>query len=383
MNNFSYRNPTAIFFGKGVLEGLGEKASALGKRAVLVYGKASAKKYGTYDLVRKQLKSAGVEVFDLGGVQENPLLSLARKGIELARSKKADFIIGLGGGSAIDTAKVIAVGAKTEADPWDIFSGKARIEGALPVVAVVTVPASASEANPVAVITNDELSMKAGISNPAMYPAMAFLDPALTATLPLKNTACAAVDIMAHVMEAYFTSQEEFSPVQDGYAEGLCKAVVSSMRRLKTEPQDYDARASMMWAATLAWNGVAQLGIRGASVPCHMLSYPISAHYGVVHGATLSILLPAWLRHNKSRISLRLLKFGENVFCLRVPTEEKVIDAICAFYREIGAPVFMSEAGVKNPDLLKMSLQAVEAARMRGVSGLTAEMALGVYSLAC
>jgi len=155
------------------------------------------------------------------------------------------------------------------------------------------------------------------------------------------------------------------------------------MRRLRVEPKDYDARASMMWAATLAWNGMAQLGIKGASVPCHMLGYPLSANYGVVHGATLSILLPAWMRHNKAVMSLRLLKFGENVFGLRVPTEDKVIAALCGFYKEIGAPVSMAEAGVKHPDLLMMSLQAMEAARMRGVSGISAELALGVYSLAC
>lgn len=383
MNNFSYRNPTELIFGRGVLSGLGEKAFPLGKRALLVYGKESAKKYGSYQLVLEQLRSKGIIVVALGGVQENLLLSLARKGIALARENKVEFIVALGGGSVMDTAKVIAAGVRTEADMWDVFCRKAQISGALKLIAVVTVPASASEANQVAVITNDELSMKAGITHPVLYPEMAFLDPALTCTLPLKNTAYTGVDIMAHVMEAYFTSREEFSPVQDGYAEGLCRAVQEAMRRLLKDPADYDARAALMWAATLAWNGLGQLGIKGASVPCHMLGYPLSGLYGMVHGATLSVLLPAWLKHNMESIAPRLSKFGANALGLQKADAGTALNALRSFYTEIGAPVSLAEAGVKAPDINKLAEMAVLAAQMRGVAGVSKEEAAAIYMLAC
>ena len=383
MNNFSYRNPTEIIFGKGVLSSLGEKASPLGQRALLVYGRESAKKYGTYQLVMEQLRGKGIEVSELGGVQENPLLSLARKGIFLAREYKIDFVVAVGGGSVMDTAKVIAAGAKTDADMWDVFCRKASIGGALKMIAVVTVPASASEANQVAVITNDELSMKAGISHPALYPEVAFLDPTLTLTLPLDKTALTAVDIMAHVMETYFTNAAEFSPVQDGYAKGLCHAVQEAMRRLKQKPTDYDARAAMMWAATLAWNGLGQLGAKGASVPCHMLGYPLSGIYGMVHGATLSVLLPAWLKHNIKNLDRKLCRFGVHALGLSNPSAEDTIKSLVVFYKEIGAPVSLADAGVRNPDINKLADMAVLAAQMRGVAGVTKEEAMAVYRLAC
>ncbi len=382
MINFNYHNPTKIVFGKGVLAGLGAECAKYGKKALLVYGKNSLKQNGVYDTIAAQLKSAGIEVIDFGGAQPNPLVSHAQAGAKLAREQQVDFVLAAGGGSVMDTAKAIAVGALTDIPLWDFVSVKAKITAALPLVTIVTMPATASEMNGIFVLTNDaEDNLKNGIGSPFTYPKVSFMDPSLTQSVPLNDTAYACADIMSHLLEGYLTTTEHFSPVQDGYAEGIIKAVMEAMYRIQENPYDYDARAAFMWAATLAWNGLGQAGLGGAVWPCHMLEYPLSGLYGIAHGAGLSVILPGFLRFSTHTRHARILKFGTNILELDAEelTVEHVTEALVSFYRRIGTPSNFREAGITDPRWDVMADQVARIMAIRGVTGYSREDILRIY----
>ncbi|MDD4004730.1 MAG: iron-containing alcohol dehydrogenase [Elusimicrobiaceae bacterium] len=382
MINFTYHNPTKIIFGKGVLAGLGAECAGLGKKALLVYGRNSLKANGVFDTITAQLSSAGIDVVEFGGAQPNPLLSHAEAGVRLAREKKADFVLAAGGGSVMDTAKAIAAGAKTDTPLWDFILGKSRIAGALPLVTIVTMPATASEMNGIFVLTNDsDGNIKNGGGSAFTCPRVSFLDPSLTFGVSVKAAAFACSDIMSHLLEGYLTTTEDFCPVQDGYAEGVIKAVMEAMGRIMANPYDYDARASFMWAATLAWNGCGQAGLGGAVWPCHMLEYPLSGLYGLAHGAGLSVILPGFLRFSTHTRHARILKFGVNILGLEPEelTVEHVSEALVAFYRRIGSPSNFREAGIRDPQPELMADQVVRIMDMRGVKGYSREDILRIY----
>lgn len=382
MINFTYHNPTKIIFGKGVLATLGEECAKLGKKALLVYGKNSLKKSGVFGDIAAQLKAGGIDFVEYGGAQPNPLVSHAQAGAKLAKEHKVDLIIAAGGGSVMDTAKAIAVGAKTETPLWDFISAKEKIADALPLVTVVTIPATASEMNGIFVLTNDLADhSKNGVGSPFTYPRVSFMDPALTFGVPMDTTAHACADIISHLLEGYLTTTEEFCPVQDGYAEGVIKAVMESMDRIIKNPYDYDARASFMWGATMAWNGYGQAGLGGAMSPCHMLEYPLSGLYGLAHGAGLSAILPGFLRFSTHTRHTRIIKFGVNILGLDPEelTVEHVTEALVTFYRRIGTPSNFREAGITDPKLDLMADQVVKTMAIRGVKGYSREDILRIY----
>ena len=277
MQDFEWYSPTKVVFGNGAAGKIGEAAKPYGEKALLVYGTSSIKKTGLYERVMSQLQNAGIRVVDFGGVKSNPTLSHARKGIQLAKAEGVDFLISVGGGSVIDTAKGIALGALTDQDVWDFFTYKAFPEKALPIVTLVTIPASGSEMNINVVITNEETKQKFGFSSETVYPKVSIMDPSVTFTVSKSYTAYSAADIFSHVLDAYFTRTAEWTPMQDGIAEGILRALIQSVDRIIKNPEDYDARATMMWCAPWALNGLIHSGLGLTSFPLHTLEKPISA----------------------------------------------------------------------------------------------------------
>jgi len=366
MQNFQYYNPTRIFFGREALNELGTEAAKLGTRALLVYGKDSIRRSGLYDRVRELLEARGISVTDHSGVQPNPVLSHAREGVRLAREARADLIVAVGGGSVIDESKAVAAGALYRGDLWDLYSRKAAAESALPVLAVQTLPATSSENNPAAVLTNRETNEKFGLRSVHIQPRAAFLDPTLTLTIPVLYTAYAAFDIMSHLLEGYFTSADPFAPVQDGFVEGMVRAVMESLDRIRKNPSDWDARAALMWAGALGWNGLSNSGVIGARIPNHMLEHPLSAVYDIPHGAGLAVVFPAWLTFRQKELAPRILRFGRRILDMgeevRNLPEEKACDRIIERFRdwirESGCPRSLAEAGIRNPDITELVRQA-------------------------
>jgi len=383
MVNFVFHNPTKVIFGKGILPQVGPEVSKYGKKALLVYGQNSIKKNGVYDTVLTSLKKAGIEVIEFPGVKGNPILSHAKEGAELAKSHKVDVILAVGGGSVLDESKAIAAGAAEDSNIWDFFTAKKAITRALPLITVLTLPATGSEMNGGMVITNEQTSEKFGMGGvPALYPKVSFLDPETTYSLSLTQTAYACSDIMSHLLEGYFTTKAKTMPVQDGYIEGIAKAVMTSMLNIKENPSDYHARAHFMWGATLGWNGLGTSGIPGGTIPSHALEHPISAIYDIAHGAGLSITTPAWLKYKKDQIAHRILQFGKNILGVETDSPDVVISELEAFYKKIGTPIRFSEAGITSPDFDLLVSQSEKLFKAWGIFGYSKEDLNAIYRLA-
>lgn len=389
MQAFQLQIPTRIHFGKGVLDKLGEEVKRFGDRALLVYGQGSIKRNGIYDTVMAQLSAAGVHVTEHPGVKPNPVLSHAQEGVRLATENKLDVVVAVGGGSVVDEAKAIAAGARNEPPLWDYFARKRDIGDALPVVAVQTQPATSSELNAASVLTNETTSEKFGVRADSMTPRVAFLDPTLTTTIPVQYTAYACTDILSHMMEGYFTTSSKWIPIQDGMVEGISRAIMESMERVLADPNDPDARAAIMWGGALAWSGLLNAGTDGASIPNHMIEHPLSAHYDVTHGAGLSIVIPAWLKYMKPRISHRIVQFGQRILGMADELEsldesaraDAVIEALEAWYRKIGTPVTLEEAGITNPDIDALTEHALQLRKLWSVPGYTEQDIRAIYDL--
>jgi len=390
MRSFTLQIPTLIRFGVGALESLGSDAAPLGSRALLVYGGGSIKRNGVYDAVREQLTGGNVTIVEYAGVQPNPLLSHAMEGARIAYKEQVDMIVAVGGGSVIDEAKAIALGAGDlavhgeGASLWDYYD-RSRTIGAelpvLPLLAVQTLPASSSEVNTVSVLTNDETREKFSIRTSRISPRVAYLDPSVTLSIPLEYTAYACTDILSHVMEGYFTSTDPWAPVHDGMVEGLARGVIDSMNRLIKNPKDLEARSAVMWAGTFAWSGLFNAGVEGATIPNHMLEHPLSAHYGIAHGAGLSICIPAWLKFVSGRIPERIVRFGREVLGVDATTPDGVIAALEKWYRSIGTPTTFAEAGLNDLDLEACVDQALTLGTLWGVAGYSAEDIRAIYRL--
>lgn len=385
MRSFTFNIPTKVVFGQCVIEKLGKEASKYGKKALLVYGKDSVKKYGTYDKVMDALKGAEIDVVEYSGVKANPVTSHAREGIKIAKEQGIEMVVAVGGGSVLDEAKSIAAGAVVDHDVWDFFDGTAPARKALPILTILTMPATGSEMNNGMVLTNDDTNVKNAAFSPAVYPKASFLDPEVTYTIPVKNTAFAVSDIMSHLLEGYFTTKESFIPIQDGYVEGLVKGVMQAMERVADNPEDFDGRAAIMWCASLAWNGLGNAGVRGANTPSHMLEHPLSALYDVAHGAGLSITTPAWLKAMKNEIPARIEKFAENIMGITEGTQEEKIDnaiaALEAWYKKVGTPTTLAEAGIENFDVDEVVKHALVLCKAWGLKNYDEESLKAIYAM--
>lgn len=368
MQDFFYNNYTRILFGKNAEEGLGAQAAdfSKAKRALLVYGSDRVKKDGLLGRVEAALKAEGFETECLGGVVPNPRLSKVHEGIEKARAMGADLIMGVGGGSVMDTAKAIAAGVPYEGDVWDFAIGKAELQTALPVGVVATMAATGSECSEWAVITNDKDMAKLGIGGACLRPAFAVLNPELTMTQPAYQTACGCVDIMAHVMDSYFTRTPD-CVLTDNMSLAVLKTVVEFAPIALKEPENYHARAELMWASTLGMSGL--LGVdRITCLNGHALGEDFGGLYDLTHGATLAIVEPALLTYKLEEYLPRLVRFAKEVWQVEGTDDRAValegLKRMKEFFSSMGVPVTFSEVGIdieKDGRMLADRIEAFEA----------------------
>lgn len=382
MDNFTFFNPTKIEFGRGVIEGLGKAVRLYGEKILLVYGEGSIKRNNVYMQVVDSLTQHHIEIFEHGGVCGNPLLSHAREGIIQAKEFEVDAVVAVGGGSVIDEAKAIAAGAVSSCDIWDFYTKKDHPTKALPIISVLTLPATGSEMNGFTVLTNEETQEKFALgASPVLNPRVSFLDPESTFSLTLEQTAFACADIISHMTEGYFTTPAKRLILQDNLIGSLFSSVVEATYRIQENPEDYDARAAFMWTATLAWNSIAQVGIPQRAMPCHALEMPLSGIYNVAHGAGLSIITPYWLRLAAGPHRERIELFGREVMG-SIGTVDSTINGLIEVYEKIGAPLRMKDVGVQSPDLDKLTEMAFITFAARNMDGYSKEVIYSIYEAA-
>lgn len=363
MNNFVFYPATKYVFGRGVENLVGKEACAFGMRKpMIVYGKGSVIKSGLLDRVKNSLEEAGIPYAELGGVQPNPVDSKVYEGIELAKEEGVDSLIAVGGGSSIDTAKAIAAAMLYDGDFWDFYSGKAPVKKALPVGVVLTIPAAGSEGSGNTVITKLDGLHKLGMGSDVLRPKFALMNPELTFTLPPYQTAAGITDMMAHIMERYFSNTPDVE-ITDRVAEGVLKAIITEAPKVIANPKDYDARANIMWSGTLAHNGVCSGG-REEDWSTHALEHELSAVYDVTHGAGLAVMFPAWMTYAMKENPGKLAQFARRVFDIEENDDSKAaalgIDALKRFLTSIGMPVSMKELGIGNPDVRLLAEKVTE-----------------------
>lgn len=386
MNNFNFYAPTKIVFGKGSVSKLNKVLKPEYKKVLLHYGGGSIKKSGLYDEVIKLLKDNGIEVLELSGVEPNPKLSLVHEGIKMVKENNVDLILAVGGGSAIDSAKAIGIGAKYEGDVWDFYLGKLQPELTIPVGVILTLPATGSEASTGSVITNEEGPYKRSTGGDIMRPVFAIMDPELTLTLPTNQTFAGVMDILSHIFERYFTNTKNVD-LTDHLAEGTMKCVIKNAYKLIENPKDYDARAEIMLSGTFAHNGLMGLG-REDDWASHQIGHQLSALYGSTHGDTLAIVFPAWMKYVYKNNVDRFAQFAEKVFdvSLEGKTKEEValegIGKFENFLKDMGLPKRLSEANLPTDKIELMAEKAVNGGTIGALRKLNKEDVVNIYNLA-
>jgi alcohol dehydrogenase len=354
MENFRFFNPTAILFGRDAERFVGAETKKRGKRVLLHFGGGSIQKSGLYDRVIGSLRESGIQFFELGGVKPNPRLSLVYEGIDLCRKHNLDFILAVGGGSVIDSAKAIALGAVYAGDVWDFYLGKTVPAKALPIGCVLTIPAAGSESSQSSVITNEEGKLKRFCDTEIVRPGFAVMNPELSFTLPPYQTACGASDIMAHVMERYFTNSRHVG-LTDRLCESTLKTVIDNVPIALNEPENYDARAEIMWAGAIAHNDLLGTG-RIGDWASHMIEHELSALNDVAHGAGLAIVFPAWMKYVCRHDIQSFVRFAVRVWNVDErfhDPEQTALEGIRrleSFFKSIGLPTRLSEIGIAEKD---------------------------------
>jgi len=378
MQNFIFENPTKIIFGRGQITRMGKETARFGKKALLVYGRGSILKNGIYNQVADSLKKAGIDFVDFPGVKSNPVLSDVHKGIETALKENVDMVLAVGGGSVIDAAKAISAGVKANHDVWDFFTFSKPITGALPVLTVVTVSASASEMNAGAVVTNEDGCRKYCIVSPFIQPKVSILDPSVLFSLSPAYSAYSAVDIITHMLEGYFNNTAIASPLQDRLVASLMKTVMESTEIVMDEPDNYDARANMMWSAILGFNGLTTAGMGSVIMPAHMIEHSLSAIYDIAHGAGLSIVLPAWMTWALDTKTDRLAKFARDIFQIKgrgtKQVAQKGIACLKLWFESIGSPVSLKAADIPENDIEKIAENAFALSQVWFYDGYTKDV---------
>ena len=351
MENFNYYTPTRVVFGRGTENQTGELVKQQGCRKVLVhYGGNSAKKSGLLDRIFRSLEDAGIDYVSLGGVVPNPRLSLIYEGIELCKKEQVDFILAVGGGSVIDSAKAIGYGMANEGDVWDFYEGKRQATACMPIGTVLTISAAGSEMSNSSVITNENGWLKRGYNTDYCRPKFAVMNPELTMTLPKYQTASGCVDIMMHTMERYF-NQSDNMELTDGFSEHLIRTVMKNAKILMEHPDDYNARAEVMWAGSLSHNGLMGCGTDGGDWASHQLEHELGGMFDVAHGAGLAAVWSSWARYVLDARPERFARFAVNVMGVAPGADDtetalKGISAMEDFYHAVEMPVRVSEMGI-------------------------------------
>jgi len=387
MQNFEFDIKTKIIFGKGTENQVGNETAKYAKRVLLHHSGKSAVKSGLIDKVKTSLKNAGVEWVELTGVQPNPRLSLVREGINIVKKEKLEFILAVGGGSVIDSSKAIAVGAVNDGDVWDFFERKRTTDKALPVGTVLTIPAAGSESSISSVITNEEGPWKRGINLQCIRPAFSIMNPELTYTLPPYQTACGISDMMAHIMERYFTKEKNVE-LTDELCEGTLRTIIRNARKIFSGGEkDYNARAEIMWAGTVAHNGILDLG-RIGDWASHALEHELSALFEIAHGAGLAIIFPAWLKYNIKEDTPRLARFAAKVWGVDgafYDYEQAALEGVFRmenFFRSIGMPTRFAEANIDPAKIPEMAKRAVHFGPLGNYRKIEEKDAEAIYRLA-
>lgn len=356
MNNFTFYSPTEFVFGKGTEMQTGELVRKYGASKVLiVYGGGSVVRSGLLEHVRQTLAQTGIPCLELGGVQPNPIDTKVYEGIDLCRREGVDFVLAVGGGSVIDTAKAIAAGVPYEGDFWDFYIQKATVSSALKVAVVLTIPAAGSEGSGNSVITKVSTLQKMSLRAPELLrPRFSIMNPELTFTLPPYQTAAGIVDMMAHIMERYFTNTAD-TEIADRLCEGTLKAIITEAPRVMADPKDYGARANIMWSGMIAHNGTCGVG-NEEDWASHFMEHEISALYDVTHGAGLAVIFPAWLTWMASHHVEKVAQYAARVWDVPVSEDLKAmalegVARLKSFFTSIGMPVNFAQLGVEHPDI--------------------------------
>ena len=383
MENFTFLNPTKLIFGKGQLEQLKTEIPPYGKKVLLVYGGGSIKKSGLYDNVIGILAEIGAQVFELSGVEPNPRISTARKGVEICKREGIEFLLAVGGGSVIDCTKLIAAGAKYEGDPWDIVIRKTAVLEALPFGTVLTLAATGSEMNSGSVITNWETNEKYGWGSAVTFPKFSILDPVNTYTVPRNQTIYGMVDMMSHVLEHYF-HLEENTDFQDRMCESLLITVMETAPKLLADLENYEHRATILYAGTMALNGMVNMGYHG-DWATHNLEHAVSAVYDIPHGGGLAILFPHWMEHNLSVKPERFKKLAVRVFGIDPEgktAEEAGLEGIRKlrqFWNSIEAPARLADYDIDDSKIELMADRAMVNGEFGNFKKLNRDDVLDIY----
>lgn len=364
MNNFNFHVPTSILFGKGQVNNLPEVLNNYGQKVLLVYGGGSIKKNGVYQSVVSLLEKGQFSVTELAGVEPNPRLETVIQGAELCRKEEIEVILAVGGGSTIDCAKAIAAARFYEGNPWDFTQNRSLVGEALPLVTILTMSATGSEMNGGAVITNLATNEKLGMGGPTLLPKVSILDPTYTFSVPARQTAAGSADIFSHLIENYF-SRNTSASLQDRLAEGIMKTVVKYTPIALKTPDDYDARANLMWSSSLALNGLTGKGKEG-TWSCHAIEHELSAFYDITHGIGLAIVTPRWMEHvlNEQTVE-QFVEFAVNVFGISREGDSfdiarQGIQALFDTFVSWGIPMTLSEVGIDESDISLLAKKAVE-----------------------
>jgi alcohol dehydrogenase YqhD (iron-dependent ADH family) len=363
MIDFVFQNPAKMIFGKTALSHLGEEAVKYGDKALLVYGGGSVKRNGLYDQVIAILTENHIQVWEISGIVPNPRLSRVREGIAVCRREGIGLVLALGGGSVIDTAKGIANGVPDNGNVWDFYMGKRTPKKALPLGVILTIPASGSEMSYSSVITNEDGMLKRGFNSVTNVPTFSILNPEWSFTLPPYQTACGCVDIMAHMMERYFTLVPHVELTDRLIAAGM-KTILHNAPLVMANPTDYDARAEVMWTGALAHNTLLHTG-RVGDWGSHKVEHELSAEYDIAHGAGLAIVFPAWMKYAVVQHPAKIAQFAMEI--LDVPADfgdetEIALEGVKkleAFYKSLGMPTRLSEAGIFGVDYDKLATRAL------------------------
>ena len=386
MKNFTWWNPTIVLFGRGTTPQLADQLEAAGVRSVLLlYGGKAVFKNGAYAQLAEALTKKGIAFPELGGVRPNPRIDKVREAVARIRASGVDAIVPLGGGSVFDSAKAVAAGACYNGDPWDFFEGK-EVERALPIFGVLTASATSSEVNGIAVVSNPEKEAKTSMNSPLLYPRVSAIDPSLQVTLPETQTVYGGIDIMAHVLERVLDGDDGAELVDEqGYA--LIRSMTRLIPELLEEPENYDARAEYAWAGSLAHNGSLSCGraARG-DFSSHRLGHSLSLLFDIPHGASLSVMMPAWGRYLCKRYPTPFARLAEAVFDVFDGSEEERalegVELLEDFFRSVGAPTTLRELDIDEADIGRLAANASAGGNFGVLKSLDAKDVLEIYKLA-
>lgn len=387
MHDFTYSIPTTVFFGQGKLAKLGPALREKGSKVLLIYGGGSIKRTGLYDEVLNLLRENGLSGVELGGVDPNPRITTVREGARLCKEHGVQMVLAVGGGSSIDCAKAVAAAACYDGEPWDLVLDGSKIKDVLPVFSILTLAATGSEMDPVGVISNLETKEKLVIGNPAMRPVATVMDPTYTMSVPAGQTAAGTADIFSHTLENYF-SRVEGAYLQKRMAEAVLKTCIHYGPVAMQEPENYDARANLMWASSWAINGLLSLG-NAVAWTVHPLEHELSAFYDITHGVGLAILTPHWMRYVlDERTEEAFAEYGVNVWGIdsslsRRSIAQRAIQATADFFqKDLGLPATLKEVGIGPEKLAEMAERTPSMGLDQSFYPLAADDVLQIYRAA-